>query len=368
MKEPGMQNAGERRARRPPWRMALEIPMWLGAALLLLTQIACASYEVTIVTPENTHLKNVSFTPDFVAQNASRPAQVRYWLAPNRSVAVTWTELYLGSGCNQCRRSSCNEDRPINYPFVLVRHRAALDAEYVEDARFSALGGCTGEPEGPPALFAPTATGEYLAFIFFADQNMPEQALFPSEPNTPFPMKVLSSPFVMPPRLMMAVGDNAWEWRGLRGTSVDVVKEGFDPRLRVGKIRVLVGTCSRRGDEPRTDECGNDDLMDPAFSSTRIAPAHYIRVRNELVSLQDCRGERGSEDGNINLGPNPSDPATSLCRPQFHLVQLTPNYSSQETAASATLTWRVEFSADDGFPPPDPGEQVWIEFTLEPGP
>ncbi len=357
-----MQNAGERPARRPPWRMALEIPMWLGAALLLLTQIACPSYEVSLATPENTHLKEVSFTPDFVTQKASPPAQVRYWLAPNRSVAVTWKELYLASGCNRCLRSSCNENAPIGSSVVLVRHRAALNADYVDDARFSALAGCIGEREGDPAVFVPTATGEYLAFILL-DKNVPEQGLFPSEPNAPFPMKVLSSPFVMPPRLMMPAGDNTWEWMGREGGDTGTVKEAFDPKLRVGKVRVLVGTCSLTGASPKGDECGDDALMDPAFTRTRVVAPHYVRVAN-----QDCRGLMGAPDGDIDLSPDPADARKSLCRPHFSVIEVTPNQLSAESQASARLRWRVEFSADDGFPPPDPSEQVWIEFTLVPRP
>ena len=357
-----MQNAGERPARRPPWRMALEIPMWLGAALLLLTQIACASYEVSIATPENTHLKEVSFTPDFVTQKASPPAQVRYWLAPNRSVTVTWKELYLASGCNQCLRSSCNENAPIGSSVVLVRHRAALDADYVDDARFSALAGCIGEPEGGPAVFVPTATGEYLAFI----SPRPERAGAGSLPQRA-QCAVPDEGALEPVRDAPAPHDAGWGQHvgvdGPGGGVTGTVKEAFDPKLRVGKVRVLVGTCSLTGASPKGDECGDDALMDPAFTRTRVVAPHYVRVAN-----QDCRGLMGAPDGDIDLSPDPADARKSLCRPHFSVIEVTPNQLSAESQASARLRWRVEFSADDGFPPPDPSEQVWIEFTLVPRP
>ena len=148
-----------------------------------------------------------------------------------------------------------------------------------------------------------------------------------------------------------------------QGDVSGTVKEAFDPKLHVGKVRVLVGTCSLTGASPKGDECGNDALMDPAFTLTRVVAPHYVRVAN-----QDCRGLMGAPDGDIDLSPDPADAMKSLCRPHFSVIEVTPNQRAADNSASARLRWPVEFSADDGFPPPDPSEQVWIEFTLVPRP
>ena len=368
-----MHDALGRPARRPWWLVAMEIPMWLGAALLLLAQIACQSAE--LIGPETVHLKEVSFTFDFVARKASKPAQVRYWVALNQTVTVNWKELYVGSECNLCQRSSC--DRGFTYPtepVVSVRHRAKLDAKYVESAQLGMLTGCVAEPDGGPATFSPTETGEHLAFLFQPTGEMPppETQYIPSEPATSVMINVISNSFTMPPRYMTKVDDNKWEWRSREGTGGNgMVKEAFDPRLQVGKIRVLIGTCNLLGPVPRDDECGADAVMDESFTQARVIAPHYVRFGDLPATSTGCRGQQvmsAEGDGDIDLGPDPSDPSRSLCRPHFSPIAVTPNYASAERDANQRLLWRVEFSAADGFPPPNPGEEVWIEFTLEPRP
>ena len=104
--------------------------------------------------------------------------------------------------------------------------------------------------------------------------------------------------------------------------------------------------------------------MDPQFAMENVIAPHYVRVAN-----QDCRGmATPGGDGDIDLGVDPNNPQQSRCRPQFHLIFLTPAYSSDETLAGTPVTWTVEFSEADGFPPPDAARQVWIEFTLVPAP
>jgi hypothetical protein len=108
--------------------------------------------------------------------------------------------------------------------------------------------------------------------------------------------------------------------------------------------------------------------MDPAFTMRQVIAPYWVRIRAGFTELQNCRGVAAAPDGDINLGANPGNSNTSFCRPHSNLVLVTPNYSAQERQAGTPLTWRVEFSTEAGFPPPDPGQQVWIEFTLVPGP
>lgn len=109
--------------------------------------------------------------------------------------------------------------------------------------------------------------------------------------------------------------------------------------------------------------------MDESFTQARVIAPHYVRFGTAAVADTACRGLQGpSGDGDIELGPDPSDPTKSLCRPHFPPIAVTPNYVSAERDANERLLWRVEFSAADGFPPPNLGEEVWIEFTLEPRP
>jgi len=369
MKELRMRDALARPARRPWWLVAMEIPMWLGAALLLLAQIACQSSAGPIgFSPETMHLKDVSFTFDFVARKASKPALVRYWVASNQTVTVNWKELYVGTECNLCQRSHCERElRLPTVPLVSVRHRPNMDAKYLENAQFEMLTGCVEGPEGGPATFSPTETGEHLAFLFLPTGQMspPDAAYIPSEPATSVTINVISNRFTMPPRYMTKVDDNTWEWRSREGAD-GMVKEAFDPRLHVGKVVVLIGTCTLRGPDIPDDECGTDAVLNEAFKQTRKIAPHYVRFGDK-----QCRGLQvpsGDGDGDIDLSPDPSDPMKSLCRPQFHVIAVTPNYVSAESNANERLLWRVEFSAMDGFPPPNPDEEVWIEFTLVPAP
>ncbi len=104
------------------------------------------------------HLKNVSFTPDFVTQRRESagpgpllagPQPIRHRHLDGARPRHAMQLLPLGAAATQ-EAHRVGFLRPVS-----MRHRASLDAEYVEDARFSALAGCVGEPEGGPADFAP---------------------------------------------------------------------------------------------------------------------------------------------------------------------------------------------------------------------
>jgi hypothetical protein len=254
---------------------------------------------------------------------------------------------------------------PGNPPDVVVFHRLPEEPAIVEDLpRFSYLSGCPGASEGP-AVFTPMVTAEYLAHIVFSSL-----APIPSELRTWFPIHVLSSSFTMPPRLLKPVMGTAgatWTWQARRDAGD--LKEAFDPRLHVGRVRILLGTCVATPATPRDDECGDDKLMDSSFMMERVIAPHYVRVGNVAANLQQCRGlDTPNGDGDIDLGVDPSNPTRSRCRPQPDLVLLTPAYSSLETEAGTPIIWTVEFSEMDGFKPPDETRQVWIEFTLVPSP
>ena len=346
---------------RPRWIVVVEAVVWLGAALLLLAQIACVRQEALDFAPGSVHLSDATFTPAFVAGRASLPARVRYWVAPEPAVAVTWSEIRFGQSCNLClSQESCPTGQFTLPPQtrVTVYHRPTDSDPLVEDARFDIVSGCTGVSS--PPTFGPTSTGDYLAHVSY-----PDLPPVPSEPGAWVRINVLPSEFTLPPRLMRpGASADEWVWSAL--WEPQRVKEAFDPRLRVGRVRVLVGTCTAPPREGQEDECGMDLLMDPAFTMRRVIAPQYVRVRSLDVSVQDCHGEASRPDGDIDLGPDPASPRTSRCRPRHALVGVTPNYHSLETQASAPLTWRVVFSAADGFPLPDPGQQVWIEFTLVP--
>lgn len=342
--------------------VALEALLWLGGAGLLLAQIACVETTAVDPVPENIHLADATFTPAFVGRRSSLPALVRYWLPTGESVTVTWPEIRIARACNLCRRAQeCPNFyfRPGDYG-VTVNHRPPDSDSVVEDARFGMLDGCPGVSNLPS--FSPTGTGDYLAHFTVAGT-----APIPSEPGKWLRMNVLSTSFTLPPRLMQpGAQPDEWIWTA-KGDST-TLKEAFHPDLRVGKVRVLVGTCATPPAQGREDECGADLLMDPAFTMRQVIAPQYVRVRSLDVSVQDCHGEASAPDGDIDLGPDPNSPRSSRCRPRFDLVRVTPNYNSLETQAGAPLTWRVVFSAEDGFPLPDPGQQVWIEFTLVPAP
>lgn len=343
------------------WGIAIEAGIWLAAAYLLLAQIGCVQVEGIPATPQSLRLSDATFRPAFVTQGRSLPAEVRYWVALDEPVTVTWSDVQIGTACNLCSIQTC-ESRvsTVNPPTVSVRHRPPVGDGTVEDARFPLLLGCP-SPAGRPPVFTPTETGQFLAHL-----SVPGVEPIPSQPGAWLPVNVLSASFTLPPRRLQraATGGDAWEWRARGGTGA--VKEAFDPRLRVGRVRVLVGTCAAPAAEPRDDECGMDGLMDPAFTVERVIAPHYVRAQANLASLQDCRGVASAMDGDIDLGPDPDSPGSSRCRPQNNLVFVTPNFQSQENAAGLPITWRVEFSEAAGFPPPDPGRQLWIEFTLVP--
>jgi hypothetical protein len=344
---------------RDRWRVVAELGCWLVAVWALLSQIACVRNEAIPLGPDTLYLKDATFTPDFAVKRgndqASLTATVRYWTAPGRSFTVTWPEVRLAPECNRCIEIDC-PPRLADPPAVAVFHRASLAAEISEDASFDVLAGCPGSNLGP-AVFTPSVTGEYLAHLTFPGLT------FPSDPGVWFPISVLSNLFAMPPRLLTPLpGGTSWQWQARRDAGG--LKEAFDPRLRVGRVRILLGTCLATPPAPRDDECGTDQLMDPQFTMDGVIAPHYLRV-----AQQDCRGEvTPNGDGDIDLGVDPSDPAKSRCRSQFRLVFFTPAYLSDETQAGTPVIWKVEFSADDGFPPPEQGRQVWIEFTLVPAP
>lgn len=343
--------------------LAVEAVVGLGAILLLLSQIACVSQTPLDFAPGSVHLTDATFVPAFVDDRASLPARVRYWVAPAPPVSVTWPEIRFGQSCNFCLpQDSCPTGRFTVPPAtsVTVNHRRIDSDMLVEDARFSISSGCAGTSD--PPTFAPSETGDYLAHVSY-----PDLPPVPSQPGTSVRFNVLSSKFTLPPRLMQpGAASDEWLWSGIRDSTT--VKEAFDPRLHVSKVRVLVGTCAVPPMEGRGDECGGDLLMDPAFTLQRVIAPQYVRVRSQGVPVQDCHGEASAPDGAVDLGPDPANNRASLCRPNHNLVFVTPNYRSDEPQAGATLTWRVVFSAEDGFPLPSAGEQVWIEFTLVPAP
>ena len=347
------------------------------SVLVALGQFGCESAAYLTSRPGQVLLEGATLQPQFVTAHKSLPAVVRYWIAEGETVDVRWQRINAGENCDLC--GTCTrEDRPgvpTAVPDVLVMSRGTMSEEWKEAARLNYQTGCGAEPS---AGFVPSVAADYAAALRFPGDPLPTPPMGESGTRLePMPAQGI----VLPLRRLTRESTDSpkWTWRVLSISGGTLIKEAFDPRLHVAKVRVLQATCNGLGPDPRGDECGNDDPMDEKFERDRnnkvvievVAPVS-VRVGGERTS-RTCRADPRSPDGDIDFGMKRAVEVASRCLREDRLTFFTPAYFTTETAAGPQpVLWTVELSAEvvERLPPSvrmgNESKFLWIEFTLEP--
>lgn len=338
---------------------AVEIILFAIAGSALFAQIGCRG-EVYARSGQ-IHVRDVEFRPDFVIARQS-PEAPTYWVRHGHPIHVRWGQIISDPGCDLCALQACSEPPPaFKAPAIVVSHWAP--GSDIENERFLHTRGCG---QSWNAVFTPTEPEGNEERSYRTSIQFPGGGLIPDESVRGGRLWVVKTEFEMPPRRLSQTGERTWTWPRMPDTpAAATLEEAFDPDLRVGKIVIVRGQCGI----PIGDyECGKDYRGSETFR--RGSPIVPYRVIVRDVPGLDCVGDPTQPDGDINVGPDPRDRNHSLCRPDNVLQLTTPNFTLSEasTSAAGRLIWRVEFDADRGFPPPSPGEDLWILFTLVPTP
>lgn len=357
------------------WRLGLELLVFLVAGWALLAQIGCQS--TGYASGSVVQLKDVEFRPDFDIARDTEPAPIRYWVGPNQPIHVRWGQIIVGAGCNFCDRQNCPEPRPTFSadPFIVVSFREQSGAD-AEDGRFPYSFSCSLNKWDAKFTPRPPETGQeeernYLASIQFGDASP-----IPATPGGGVPIRIIPKIVTMPPRRLQPLDSKTWAWPSQFEGQSPRLYEAFDPKLQVGKVRIVQGGCGfpRAPMLPDVErerlqsECGDDKFLDSALDASTFIVPYRVTVTNESNSEDYQRCE--SVDGEVDFGRDGDRPRLSRCREESqprNFVALTPTLLSQ-SSDRRRLVWKVEFDAEKGFPPPGPDTELWIFFTLEPLP
>jgi hypothetical protein len=368
------------------WRLGAELLFFLVAGGALLAQIGCQTQREAMQGV--IHLTDVEYRPAFVVANQSPPATIRYWVSQGHPISVRWGQIAVDPpGCNLCALQGCPE-RLVPHPptEVVVSFRPPMGPD-VEEARLAYDSGCgLADQASWTATFTPRPAegGKEEERSYLTSIQFPDASPIPAEPpGSSIAIRIIPRSVTMPPRRLTQSGGRTWEWPAKFEDNPASLYETFDPKLQVGKVRIVRGSCRA----PKTEmplpnlererlnfECGGDKFLDSDLDETTfVIPYRVIATDvSDSADYQRCESRIDERDGGIDFGPDPGNPRLSLCfedsspRP---FMRMTPTFLfGVPPPERRRLVWKVEFDADKGFPPPVDGTELWIFFTLEPLP